>query len=93
MYGAFFKLASNAAAKKSYFQAQLSTLEVEAVIAQPLSSERYNVIVDAAKKSVAKMSEVLKRHGEKELVPFLKNCKSLNEVKEINNALRELSLQ
>jgi hypothetical protein len=35
----------------------------------------------------------LKRHDEKELAPFLRNCKSFNELKEINNALRELSLQ
>ena len=93
MYGVLFRLASNTEAKKSYFQAQLSTLEVESTIAQPLPLEKYNEIVDAAKKSVAKMSDVLKRHGEKDLVPFLRSCKSLNELKEINNALRELSLE
>jgi hypothetical protein len=93
MYGALFKLASKTEAKKSYFQAQLSTLEVESTIAQPLPSERYNQVIDAAKKSVAKMSDDLKQHREKELVPFLKSCKSLNDLKEIKNALRELSLQ
>jgi hypothetical protein len=93
MYGAFFKLASSSDAKKRYFQAQLSTLEVESAIAQPLPSDRYNEVIDAAKKSVAKMSDDLKGHREKELAPFLKSCKALNEVKEIKNALRELLLQ
>ncbi len=93
MYGALFKLATKTETKKSYFQAQLSTLEVKSVIAQPLPSDRYNDVIDAAKKSVAKMSDELKKHHEKELLPFLKNCKSLNEVKEIKNAFREISLQ
>jgi len=93
MYGALFKLASNTEAKKNYFQAQGSTMEVQSVIAQPLRLERYKEIEDAAEKSVAKMLDVLKRHGQKELVPFLRNCKSFNELKEINNALRELSLE
>jgi len=93
MYGALFKLATKTETRKSYFQAQLSTLEVESTIAQPLPLEKYNEIVDAAKKSVAKMSDDLKGHREKELVPFLRSCKSLNDVKEIKNALRELSSQ
>jgi hypothetical protein len=93
MYGALFKLASNTEAKKNYFQAQESTLEVQSMIAQPLQSERYREIEAVAQKSVAKMLDALKRHSEKELVPFLKTCKSLNELKEIKNALRELSLE
>ena len=93
MYGALLRLASNAEAKKSYFQSQESTMEVQSAIAQPVPSERYRQIEDAAKKSVAKMLDELKRHDQKELAPFLRNCKSLNELKEINNALRKLSLQ
>jgi len=93
MYGALFKLATKTETRKSYFQAQLSTLEVESSIAQPLPSDRYNQVIDAAKKSVAKMSDDLKGHREKELVPFLRSCKSLNDVKEIKDALRQLSSQ
>src|SRR5579863_9677366 len=93
MYGALFKLATKAETRKSYFQAQLSTLEVESTIAQPLPSDRYNQVIDAAKKSVAKMSDDLKGHREKELVPFLRSCKSLNDGKEIKDALRQLSSQ
>jgi hypothetical protein len=68
-------------------------MEVQSMIAQPLQFERYKEIEEVAKKSVAKMLDVLKGHGEKELVPFLRSCKSLNELKEINHALRELSLE
>jgi len=93
MYGALFRLASHAEAKKNYLQSQLSTMEVQSTIGQPLQLEKYKEIEDVAKKSVAKMLDVLKRRGEKELGPFLRNCKSLNELKEINNALRELSLE
>jgi hypothetical protein len=93
MYGALFKLASNTEVKKSYFQAQVSTMEVQSMIAQPLPSERYKEIEVGAQKSVAKMLDVLKRHGEKELTAFFRNCKSLNELKEIKNALRELSVE
>jgi hypothetical protein len=93
MYGALFRLASNAEARKNYFQAEAATMEVQSMIAQQLQFERYREIEDVAKKSVAKMLDVLKRHGEKELVPFLRKCKSFNELKEINNAVRELSLE
>jgi hypothetical protein len=68
-------------------------MEVQSMIAQPLQLERYREIEDVAKKSVAKMLDALKGHNQKELAPFLRNCKSLNELKEVNNALRELSLQ
>ncbi|MGO8914058.1 MAG: hypothetical protein ACLQDM_32725 [Bradyrhizobium sp.] len=93
MYGALFRLATNTEAKKSYFRAQLSTMEVQSTIAQQLSLEKYKEIVDVAKNSVAKMLDDLKRHDEKELAPFLRNCKSFNDLKGINNAIRELSLQ
>jgi hypothetical protein len=93
MYGALFKLASNTEAKKNYFHAQEATLEVQSTIAQPLQLERYKEIEEGAKKSVAKKLDVMKRNGEKELAPFLRSCKTLNELKEVNNALRELSLE
>jgi hypothetical protein len=93
MYGALLRLASNAEAKKNYYLAQESTLEVQAAIAQPLPLEREREIEDAAKKSVAKMLDELKKHDQKELAPFLRNCKSLNDLKEIDNALRKLSVQ
>jgi hypothetical protein len=93
MYGALFKLASNTEAKKNYFHAQVATLEVQSTIAQPLQLERYKEIEEGAKKSVARMLDVMKRNGEKELAPFFKSCKSLNELKEVNNAVRDLSLE
>ena len=93
MYGALSNLATNAEAKKSYFQAEVSTMEVQSVIAEPLQLDRYKEIMDLAKTPVAKLLNDLKKHDEKELAPFLKNCKSFNEVKEINNAVRELSLK
>ena len=93
MYGALFKLASNTEAKKNYFHAQEATLEVQSTIAQPLQLERYKEIEEGAKKSVAKMLDVIKKNGEKELAPFFKSCKSLNELKEVNAALRQLSLE
>jgi hypothetical protein len=31
--------------------------------------------------------------GDKEVGPLLRNCKALNDLKEIKNALRELALQ
>jgi hypothetical protein len=93
MYGALFKLASNTEAKKNYFHAQEATLEVQSTIAQPLQLERYKEIEEGAKKSVARMLDVMKRNGEKELAPFFRSCKSLNELKEINNAVRDLSLE
>ena len=93
MYGALFRLASNAEAKKNYFQAQEATMEVQSIIAQPLQLERSREIEDAAKKSVAKLLDDLKKNDQKELAPFLRSCKSLNELKEVNKALRELSLK
>jgi len=35
----------------------------------------------------------VKAEGAKEVGPLLKSCKSLNDVKEVNNAMRELSRQ
>jgi hypothetical protein len=92
-YGGLSKLTSNAEVKKNYVQAQLATMEVEAAIAEPLQPERRLEIEQAARKSVAVMLRALNVQGDKEVGPLLKNCKALNDLKAIKNALRELSLQ
>ena len=93
MYGGLSTLASNAEAKKSYVQAQTATMEIESTLAKPLQSERRLEIEEAARKSVAMMLRAMNVQGDKEVGPLLKNCKALNVLKEIKNALRELSLQ
>jgi hypothetical protein len=93
MYGGLSKLASNAEAKKNYVQAQLATMEIESTIARPLQSEKRLEIEGAARKSVAMMLRAMNAQGDKEVVPLLRNCKALNDLKEIKNALRELSLR
>jgi hypothetical protein len=50
-------------------------------------------IEEAARKSVAMMLRAINVQGNKEVGPLLRNCKALNDLKEIKNALRELSLQ
>ena len=92
MYGGLSTLASNAAAKKNYVQAQAATMEVEWTIGKPLQTEKRLEIEGAARKSVAMMLRAMKVQGEKEVGPLLKNCKALNDLKEIKNALRELAL-
>ncbi len=93
MYGGLSTLASNADAKKNYVQAQIATMEVEATIARPLPPEKRLEIEGAARKSVAIMLRAMKGQGDKEVGPLLRNCKALNDLKEIKNALRGLSLQ
>lgn len=93
MYGGLSKLASNAEAKMNYVQAQLATMEIESTIARPLQSEKRLEIEGAARKSVAMMLRAMKEQGDKEVGPLLRNCKALNDLKEIKNALRELSLR
>ncbi|THD49649.1 MAG: hypothetical protein E8A46_19885 [Bradyrhizobium sp.] len=92
MYGGLSTLASNAEAKKNYVQAQTATMEVEWTIGKPLQSDKRLEIEEAARKTVALMLRTMKAQGEKEVGPLLKNCKALNDLKEIKNALRELSL-
>ena len=92
MYGGLSTLASTAEAKKDYVQAQVATMEVELTIAKPLQSEKRLEIEEAARKSVALMLRAMKAQGNKEVGPLLRNCKALNDLKEIKNALRELSL-
>jgi len=93
MYGGLATLASNAEAKKNYVQAQLATMEIEARISGPLQSEKRLGIEETARSSVATMLRALKAQGDKEVGPLLKSCKSFNDVKEVNNALQELSRQ
>ena len=93
MYGGLSKLASNAEAKKNYVQAQVATMEIKSAIAKPLQSEKRLEIEEAARKSVAMMLRALNVQREKEVGPLLRNCKALNDFKEMKNALRELSLQ
>jgi hypothetical protein len=93
VYGALSKLAMDPQARKSYIEAQLLIVDAQATIAEPLKVERFREIMAAAKPAVGRMVGDLNRHDDKELAPFLKSCKSLNEVSEINNAVRELSRQ
>ena len=93
MYGGLSTLVSNAEAKKNYVQSQAATMEVESTIAKLLQSEKRLEIEEAARKSVAMMLGALNVQGDKEVGPLLRNCKALNDMKEIKNALRELSLQ
>jgi len=93
MYGGLSTLASNAEAKKNYVQAQAATMEVEWTIGKPLQTEKRLEIEEAARKSVAMMLRAMKVQGNnKEVGPLLKDCKALNDLKEIKNALRELAL-
>jgi hypothetical protein len=92
-YGGLSTLASNAEAKKNYVEAQTATMEVESAIAKPLPSEKRLEIEEAARASVAMMLRAMNVQRDKEVGPLLKNCKALNDVKEIKNALRELSLK
>jgi hypothetical protein len=93
MYGGLSTLTSDAEAKKNYRQSQVATMKVESTIAKPLQSGKRLELEEAARKSVALMLRAIKEQGDKEVGPLLKNCKALNNLKEIKNALRELSLQ
>ena len=68
-------------------------MEIESTIAKPLQSEKRLEIEEAARKSVAMVLRAMKVQGDKEVGPILRNCKALNDLKEIKNALRELSLR
>jgi len=93
MYGGLSTLTSNAEAKKNYVQSQIATMKVESTISKPLQSEKRLEIEEAARKSVAMKMRAIKEQGDKEVGPLLKKCKALNDLKEIKNALRELSPQ
>jgi hypothetical protein len=93
MYGGLSTLTSNADAKKSYVQAQLATMEIESTIAKPLQNDKRLELEQAALKSVGVVLRAVKAQNDKEIAPLLKSCKSLNDVREINNAVREISRQ
>ena len=93
-YGGLSTLTSNPEAKKSYVQAQLATMEIESTIAKPLQNEKRLELEQDALKSVGVRLRALKAQNDnKEASAFLKSCKSLNDVREINNAVREISRQ
>jgi hypothetical protein len=91
IYGGLSTLTSNAEAKKNYFASQEATMEVESTIARPLRQEKRLELEQTAQKSVALMLRAIKEQGNKEVGPLLKNCKALNDLKEIKNAVREIS--
>jgi hypothetical protein len=93
MYGGLSTLASNAEAKNNYVEAQVATAEIELTLAKPLTSEKRLEIEEAARKSVAMILRAMKAQGHQHVGLLLKNCKALNDLKEIKNALRELSVQ
>ena len=93
MYGGLSTLTANVEAKKSYVQAQTATMEIESAIAKPLQPKKRLELEGSAQTSVAMMLGAIKVQGDKEVRPLLKSCKALNDLKEIKNALRELSLQ
>jgi len=93
MYGGLSTLTANAEARKNYVQAQAATMEVESTIAKPLQSQKRLEIEGVARNSVALMLRAIKVQGDKEVGPLLRNCKALNDLREIKNALRELPLR
>lgn len=94
IYGGLSTLASDAEAKKSFVQAQRATMEIEAAIGKPLQSARRVELEETALRSVGFMLRLINaQHNSKEAAPLLKNCKALNDSKEIRNALREISFQ
>jgi hypothetical protein len=93
MYGGLATLASSPDARKNYVQAQLATMEIESRISGPLQPEKRLGLEEAARSSVAIMLRSVKAQGDKAVGPLLKSCKSFNDVKEVNNALQEISRQ
>ena len=92
MYGGLSTLTANVEAKKSYVQAQTATMEVEVALAKPLQQEKRLELEGTARTTVALMLRTINVQGDKEVGPLLKNCRALNDLKEIKNALRQLSL-
>jgi hypothetical protein len=91
VYGGLSTLTSNAEAKKNYVEAQLATMEIESTIAKPLQSEKRLELEEAARRTVALILRTVKDKGDKEVGPLVKKCKAINDLKEIKNALQELS--
>ena len=93
VYGGLSTLTSNPEAKKNYIEAQTATMEVEATIAKPLQRQKRLELEEAARRSVAIKLRNMGLHGDKEVGPLVRQCKAINDLKEIKNALRELSSQ
>jgi hypothetical protein len=93
LYGGLSTLTSNTDVKKNYIEAQLATMEIESTIAKALQSEKRIELEETARKTVAFMLRTVKAQGDKEVGPLVKKCKAINDLKEIKNALQELSLQ
>jgi hypothetical protein len=93
MYGGLSTLTSNAETKKNYVEAQRATMEIESTIARPLQSKTRLELEGAAQKLVAMMLSAMKVQGGQEVGSLVKKCKAINDLKEIKNALRELSSQ
>jgi|GEM_PF-5804278 len=93
VYGGLSTLTSNPDAKKNYIEAQTATMEVEATIAKPLQRQKRLELEEAARISVALILRNMGLHGDKEVGPLVRHCKAINDLKEIKNALRELSSQ
>ena len=91
MYGGLSKKALSADAKQNYVQAQLATMEIETAIAKPLEAKRKLEIETVAQKSVIMSLDLARNQGDQGLIPFIKGCRSLNDVKELSSVLRGLS--
>ena len=91
MYGGLSTFSSDAEAKKNYLQSQVATMEIESTIAKPLQSQKRLELEEAARISVATMLRALKAKDDKQVRSLLKNCKAINDLKEMKSALRELS--
>jgi hypothetical protein len=93
LYGGLATLTTNADVKKNYVTAQLATMEIESTIAKPLQSEKRIELEETARKTVALLLRTVKAQGDKEVGPLVKKCKAINDLKEIKNAVQELSSQ
>jgi hypothetical protein len=75
--------------KKSLADASDVSLEVMVLLAAAMPMDRYKAIVNGAHDFIIQMS---KRQDRKELSLLLRNCKSFNELREIDQAVQELTL-
>jgi hypothetical protein len=75
--------------KKSLADASDVSREVMVLLAAAMPLDRYKAIVNGAHDSIIQMS---KRQDRKELSLLLRNCKSFNELHEIDQAVQELTL-
>ena len=74
--------------KKSLAGASELSQEVAVLIAAAIPTDRYKAIIDDAHYSIVQLS---KHHYRRELSFLLRSCKSFNDVKEIDQAVQELT--